>query len=45
MITKDLCTYAIRILRQDKSLRDHGAAGVARRGGFPFNCLVMRELF
>jgi hypothetical protein len=23
--TKDLCTYSIIILRQEKSLRDHGA--------------------
>jgi hypothetical protein len=23
MITKDLCTYSIRILRQDQILRDH----------------------
>jgi len=27
MITKDLCTYTIIILRQDKIFRDHGAAG------------------
>jgi hypothetical protein len=26
MITKVRCTYTIRILRQDKSLRDHGEA-------------------
>ena len=38
MITKDLCTYAIGILRQDKSLRDHDAAGGACCGGYPFNC-------
>jgi hypothetical protein len=24
MITKDFCTYAMRILRRKKSLRDHG---------------------
>ena len=24
MITKDLCTYAIKILRHDRRLRDHG---------------------
>jgi uncharacterized membrane protein YphA (DoxX/SURF4 family) len=24
MITKDLCTYTMKILRQDKRLRDHG---------------------
>jgi len=24
MITKDPCTYKIRILRHEKSLRDHG---------------------
>jgi hypothetical protein len=24
IIAKDLCTYAIRILRQEKILRDHG---------------------
>src|SRR3984957_1658506 len=25
VITKDLCTYAVKILREEKSLRDHGA--------------------
>jgi hypothetical protein len=25
MITKDLCTYSIKILRQEKTLRDHRA--------------------
>jgi hypothetical protein len=28
MITEDLCTYTMIILRQDKTLRDHGAAAV-----------------
>jgi hypothetical protein len=30
VITKDLCTYTTIILRQDKSLRDHGRAAVCR---------------
>jgi hypothetical protein len=30
VITKDLYTYTIIILRQDKSLRDHGRAAVCR---------------
>src|ERR1700689_5372889 len=29
VITKDLCTYTTRILRQEKSLRDHGAGTTA----------------
>jgi hypothetical protein len=45
MITKHFCTYTTIILRQDKSLRDHGAAGGASRAGFPFKCLVVLELF
>jgi hypothetical protein len=45
MITKDFRPYTLIILRQDKSLRDHGAAGGVCRGGFPFSCLVVRELF
>jgi hypothetical protein len=33
VITKDLCSYTIIFLRQDKSLRDHGArAETALRG-------------
>jgi hypothetical protein len=28
MIGKDLCTHTIIILRQDKSLRDHGRAAL-----------------
>src|ERR1700722_7814792 len=31
VITRDLCTYSIIILRQDKSLRDHGRGAVRRR--------------
>jgi uncharacterized membrane protein YcaP (DUF421 family) len=39
MITKDLCTYTIIILRQDKIFRDHHAAG--RRSG-PRSCSAGR---
>jgi hypothetical protein len=31
IIAKNLCTYSIRILRQDKSLRDLGRMAVALR--------------
>jgi hypothetical protein len=30
-MAKDFCTYAIIFLRQDKTLRDHGAGRQARR--------------
>jgi hypothetical protein len=30
MITKDYCTYSIKILRQEKILRDHGVDWIAR---------------
>ena len=32
VITKDLCTYSIVILRQEKILLDHGAGGGSTRG-------------
>ena len=32
VITKDLCTYSIWILRQEKILRDHGADSGPTRG-------------
>jgi hypothetical protein len=35
VITKDFGTYTNIILRQDESLRDHGAAGGAGRGRCP----------
>jgi hypothetical protein len=35
MITKDLCTYEIKILRQEKILRDHRLIAPAERAGSP----------
>src|SRR6516162_6747880 len=46
MITKDLQAYRVRNLRQEKSLRDHGAgsdAGGAREVGGPGVDLTRRE--
>jgi hypothetical protein len=36
MITKDSYTYSIKILRQDKTIRDHGDDGRLRRDSGDF---------